>query len=429
MWARKTIDISWLDLACAASYLFRGSPTTHGSPRPSVDCELAPDSTYCLSVRTCFDLWLSAVDFSADSEILFSAITIGDMPNIAQSHNLVPIPVDFTNESSVDIASLERAITPRTRAIVVAHLFGAVMPMQQIIDVARRHNLLVFEDCAQAFQNTNYHGHPKSDLVAFSFGPIKTATALGGCLFHVRDPDIIATMESIHQSYPIQKRSDFARRILKYSLLKLLACRLPLAIFHFICNRSRKDIDQQLGGLARNFAKGKLVNRLRVQPGAPLVRLLDRRISRFSDDHQSRRIELALLFAAQCGNPELLACHASRRRTFWVLAVKSKQPDSLVAAMRENGFDATRRSSMVVVQPPPGSAPAPNAESTLDQLVFLPLHTRMRSAEVIRMAKVVRELDNHGPVTRPGISSVAELVKSSEASTEVLTTSATNSRQ
>eukprot|EP00961_Rhodomonas_salina_P101196 1361985-Rhodomonas_salina.1 len=48
---------------------------------------------------------------------------------------------------------------------------------QPVIEFAQAHNLLVIEDCAEAFDGLRYKGHPKSDVVLFSFGPIKFATA------------------------------------------------------------------------------------------------------------------------------------------------------------------------------------------------------------------------------------------------------------
>ena len=74
------------------------------------------------------------------------------MVRIIEHHGLVPVPVDVdAARLEVDVEQIERLITPRTRAILVAHLFGSRMEMGPIIELARRHDLLVIEDCAQAF--------------------------------------------------------------------------------------------------------------------------------------------------------------------------------------------------------------------------------------------------------------------------------------
>jgi dTDP-4-amino-4,6-dideoxygalactose transaminase len=71
-------------------------------------------------------------------------------------------------------------VTPRTKGIVVVHLFGQPARLDEILAVARRHNLFVIEDCAQAV-GARYRGTPvglMGDVGTFSFYPTKN---LGGC--------------------------------------------------------------------------------------------------------------------------------------------------------------------------------------------------------------------------------------------------------
>jgi dTDP-4-amino-4,6-dideoxygalactose transaminase len=81
---------------------------------------------------------------------------------------------------NLDPAKIEAAITPRTKGIIVVHLFGQPARMDEIIAIARKHGLYVIEDCAQAV-GANYKGKPVGlfgDVGTFSFYPTKN---LGGC--------------------------------------------------------------------------------------------------------------------------------------------------------------------------------------------------------------------------------------------------------
>ena len=81
---------------------------------------------------------------------------------------------------NLDPTRMAEAITPRTKAIIVVHLFGQPARMAEIMAVARRHNLFVIEDCAQAV-GAQYQGTPVGligDMGTFSFYPTKN---LGGC--------------------------------------------------------------------------------------------------------------------------------------------------------------------------------------------------------------------------------------------------------
>ncbi|NMA44927.1 MAG: hypothetical protein GX945_00040 [Lentisphaerae bacterium] len=93
---------------------------------------------------------LRALNLPPYAEVAVSAITDpGGMMPIA-ALNCLPVPVD-TMPGSYNIGpeELEARITPRTRAVVVAHIGGEPAPMQEIMAVARKHKLPVIEDCSQ----------------------------------------------------------------------------------------------------------------------------------------------------------------------------------------------------------------------------------------------------------------------------------------
>ncbi len=93
-----------------------------------------------------------------------------------------PVFVDVDTESyTLDVARLEKAITRRTRAILPVHLYGQPADMQPILDIARRHDLLVIEDAAQA-HGARYRNKPvgsQGDMGCFSFYPGKNLGAYG----------------------------------------------------------------------------------------------------------------------------------------------------------------------------------------------------------------------------------------------------------
>ncbi|MBR4885352.1 MAG: DegT/DnrJ/EryC1/StrS family aminotransferase [Lentisphaeria bacterium] len=96
-----------------------------------------------------------------------------------------PVIVDIDPESCcIDPARIEEAITPRTRAIIPVHLFSANADMDAIMAIARKHNLVVIEDCAHA-HGAAQHGKGVGsigDAGSFSFQLSKLMTAgEGGC--------------------------------------------------------------------------------------------------------------------------------------------------------------------------------------------------------------------------------------------------------
>ena len=94
--------------------------------------------------------------------------------------NPVPVEPDPATHN-LDPALVEQAITPRTRAVLVTHLYGQSADLDPLLDLCRQHGLKLFEDAAQAhgarYKGQRLGGH--SDGVAWSFYPSKNLGALG----------------------------------------------------------------------------------------------------------------------------------------------------------------------------------------------------------------------------------------------------------
>jgi dTDP-4-amino-4,6-dideoxygalactose transaminase len=109
-----------------------------------------------------------------------------------------PIYVDIDPVTyNLDPAKIAAAITPRTRAIMPVHLFGQCADMDPILDVARRHGLVVIEDACQAHA-AGYKGRRAGslgDIGCFSFYPTKNLNAFGegGCVV-TNNPELARTV-------------------------------------------------------------------------------------------------------------------------------------------------------------------------------------------------------------------------------------------
>lgn len=408
---RGTPDIGWLDLVASLGYCLL--PDT--LPRTQVVVEEcwspSHDTLACLSVRSGFDLLLQVLALPVGTEVLISAITIPDMLNILAHHGLVPIPMDLDPETlAVDATQIHKLVGSRTKAILVAHLFGSRMPLDNIIDVAHQHGLLVIEDCAQAYDASSYHGHAESDISMFSFGPIKMQTALGAALLRVRDRSLLAQLRHRQALYPHQSRFMFMRRVGRFMALKLLARPWLFALFIAICRLRAVDHDSLLTQATRGFTGTDLLERLRKQPSVPLLRLLDRRL-RYADPRRiKQRAEILRRLVVQqpmLKHPGVDALH----HTHWVIPIESRDPDQLIQLLRAHGFDATRKASSLVVVPPTPQRPTattPKAVNMLQRLVYLPVSPAMSQAAIERVRQIIidfehRQTDAAVPIAAEGI--------------------------
>lgn len=122
-------------------------------------------------------LWTLGV--GQGDEVLVPDLTFGATANAVIQVGATPVLVDVDRSTwCLDVPTLTAALTPRTRAIVVVHLYGYPAPMAQILSFARAHDLLVIEDCAEALGSwvDGAHVGSRSDAGAFSFFGNKTIT-------------------------------------------------------------------------------------------------------------------------------------------------------------------------------------------------------------------------------------------------------------
>jgi dTDP-4-amino-4,6-dideoxygalactose transaminase len=308
------------------------------------------------------------------------------MARIAEERGLVPVPVDLEEETLAPTeAALEGAVTSRSRVLIVAHLFGGRVDLAPSAAVAERHGLVLVEDCAQSLRSADDTGDDRAAVSLFSFGAIKTATALGGALAHVRDPELRGRIWGLRSSWPRQEVSSYAARVARFGALHALEN--PNVFTAFVGALARVGVDQD--ALLAKAVRSSPAKRLR--PSAPQLALLGDRLRHFDAVRLRRRAERGERLAHSLP-PELSV--PGRRgldHTHWVVPVASPEPERLIAAVREAGFDAnTATTSVTVVHAPPGRAEPDQSAALLNRIVFVPAYPELPENAFERLVEIVR---------------------------------------
>jgi hypothetical protein len=142
------------------------------------------------------ELALYALGIQAGDEIIVTPRTFIASASSAAIHGIKPVFADVDRDSgNITAQTIEKVITPQTRAIIAVHLAGWPCDMDPILDLARAHGLKVIEDCAQCHGAT-YKGRPcgsLGDAAAWSFCQDKIMTTGGeGGMLTTNDPDLWA---------------------------------------------------------------------------------------------------------------------------------------------------------------------------------------------------------------------------------------------
>lgn len=385
MWARRRIDIGWGDLAFAlVRCCWAGR-----SRRDLIEARWAGDTPTlaCLSVRTGFDLLLGALELPRGSEVLMSAINVPAMFRLVEEHGLIPVPLDIDSDTLAPSAEqVRRVVTSRTRAIVIAHLFGTRVDLEAIAALARERDILLVEDHAQAFVGVPEELPATADVALWSFGPIKTTSALGGGVVAIRDAALAARMEALEIGYPVQPRSRFALRVLKYAAMKAVSARWPFGLIVRALSWAGVDHAVWLAARVRSFDDAGLLPALRRRPSAPLLALLARRLRRFDASRATRQRRRGLALESRIAGRVRVVGTKTAWRGFDLFAVLTADALKLEAALRARGFDAGTRGNLAVLGPREGT---PGARRLFEHAVFVPLYDAMPDGEVHRLGDVL----------------------------------------
>ena len=204
----------------------------------------------CANGTDALQIALMSLDLQPGDEIITSDFTFAATVEVIALLRLKPVLVDIEEETfNINCDEIQKAITPKTKAIIPVHLFGQVANMDRVMDIAKTNNLFVIEDNAQGIgstyfssNNTKQKSGTIGDIGTTSFFPSKNLGCYGdgGAIFTNSD-DLAHTIRGIvnhgmyvryhHDVVGVNSRLDSVQAA-------ILSVKLPLLDFY---NERRKE--------------------------------------------------------------------------------------------------------------------------------------------------------------------------------------------
>ena len=156
----------------------------------------APHACAVSNCTTALHLALMAVGVGPGDEVITVSHTFVATANAIRYCGATPVFVDIeTDGFNIDPEPVERAITPRTKAILCVHQLGMPCDLARLMEIGRRHGIVVIEDAACAIGSEilwdgewQKIGKPHADIACFSFHPRKVVTTGDGGMLTTADP-------------------------------------------------------------------------------------------------------------------------------------------------------------------------------------------------------------------------------------------------
>lgn len=330
----------------------------------------APASIGVNSGTAALHLALAAFGFAPGAKVLVPALTFVASATAALYNRLEPVFVDVDPHTlSMDLADLERKITPDCVAVVAVHFGGYPVAMDQLMALAAAHKLKVVEDCAHAVGGS-YQGRKLGtwgDIGCFSFEEKKGMTTGDGGMISSHDAELIAPLK-VQRWVGIDK--DTWQRAGTYT-----------------GDNDARHWYYEVAVLGYKYN----MNDLSAAIGLAQLRKLDR--------FNARRTALVARYLealAGIGHLEpLLPYRTDGLDAYWLMGIRSGQRDALIRHLKRNGV-ATGVHYMPLTLHPlfaahAGSAPV--AERIWHSFLTLPLHVDLSDDDVDYVAAMLARFE------------------------------------
>ena len=223
----------------------------------------------------------------------------------------------------------------------------------------------------------------------FSFGFIKTNTAVSGAVIKINDKDLYANTTALNEHYIRQDTSRYFKKLLKVSFVKLLNTKAVYTLFYKLVIALGKDFEKVLNGFTKGFPGDDIFKQIRYRPCKANELLLQRKLENFNQQRITERVQLANDVLKDIPDTYKIGS-LNKRHTYWVMPVETNDSDGLINYLRNHGFDASHKASSLVHLDSAGDTIHPN-DLNLAKLVYLPAYPAMSKDERKRLVQLVSD--------------------------------------
>lgn len=341
---------------------------------------------------------LTAIGIQDDDEVIIQAFTCIVVPNAIVWRKAKPIYVDIDPTFNLDPDLLEKAITKRTKAIIVQHTFGYPANMPEIMKIADKHSIPVIEDCAHALGATingkKVGTFGKASL--FSFGRDKMISSTSGGLAYTESSEIAKSLRKIQSDSPQRSRRWIKQNLFHPIIISLgskLTGTLKLGQFLILTAQKLRLIN-------------KVYRQSECQSTPPKVHtyqmpnaLADLAVTQLAslDTNIAHRQLLANTYASSCREQGIEIQKPYGQPSYLRFSLLSRNRDEILEEARAHGYLLGNWYNAVIMPAPTDlslvyyqAGSCPNAEKYALQCVNLPTSRKFSVEDATEISQLLR---------------------------------------
>ena len=335
---------------------------------------------------------LAALKIEKGDEVLVQGFTCNSAVNPILAREAKPVFVDIDDTMNLSPQDLERKITSHSRAVMIQHTFGCPAQIEEILRIAKDHDLLVIEDCAHSL-GAKYRGKfcgTFGDVAFFSFGRDKIISSVYGGMAVTNNPDLAERMADFRKEISDPSSFWIWQQLMHPILMNYFVLpfynflnlgKIFLIVFHWLHLLSKAVYKKEKTGEIPSYFPKKMPNALAI-----LALNQFEKLERFN--RHRRRI-------AQFYQQELKTVFKNKGMIFMRYPVLVADPGKILTEARNRGIilnDGWREKTIVppdtnqeIMEYIPGSCP--QAEKTAKSIVNLPTHINISLSDADRITR------------------------------------------
>ena len=294
-------------------------------------------------------LGLKSLDIGPGDEVITTSLSWIATANAIALTGATPVFADIRDDLNIDPVSVQKLVTPHTRAIVPVHYTGKVCQMSALMRIAGEHELLVIEDAAQAF-GARHHGQAAGSfgvIACFSMNPMKVFAACGEAGMVVTDRE--------------------------YVYQRLISLRYNGTVDREKC------VDVSLNGRLDTLQAAVLLKRL------PHVEQI-----------VQKRREIASRYDRQLKGLVQVPTEAEGERdVYYTYTIQTDRRDELKAFLEDKGIETRIQHPYLMPEQPVYRDAArgqfPNAQRLVKRVLCIPVHEKLTQADTDYVVACIRE--------------------------------------
>ncbi len=343
---------------------------------------------------------LKALEIQSGDEVIIQAYTCIVVPNSVIWAGAKPIYIDIDESFNIDPRLIEKAITPKTKAIIVQHTFGYPAQMNAIVELAKKHNIKVIEDCAHSLgaKYNNQLVGTFGDAAILSFGRDKMISSVSGGATITSSTELAKKLEEL--STTALENSVFS--IFQNSIHPLLIpwmARLigPLKIGQLLIFIAQKT---------KLLNKVYLKNECNGQQPKELIQPLPNAMALFAskqllhlEENLKKRREHAFAYQEFCSTHSIPTqqIHINSEPSYLRFTIKHGKPNQVRSDFRKQGFLLGNWYSSTIMPRPDNwssiyytEGSCPKSEELVKQNINLPTQRKLSMASRSKLLKLLK---------------------------------------